>query len=60
MTDYASQVHTHPNNVVDLSHCTTHQSYYTCLSRSASAEGMIIAQGFDSKKIMGGASGYLR
>ncbi|TFK50563.1 hypothetical protein OE88DRAFT_1631374, partial [Heliocybe sulcata] len=60
MTDYASQGRTRPNNVVDLHNCSNHQSYYTCLSRSASAEGTIMIQGFDPNKIMGGASGYLR
>ncbi|KAH7909264.1 hypothetical protein BJ138DRAFT_1011149, partial [Hygrophoropsis aurantiaca] len=37
-----------------------HQSYYTCLSRSASAEGTVIMQAFDRRKITGGASGWLR
>lgn len=50
MTDYGAQGRTRPFNPVDLSQCTTHQSYYTCLSRSASAEGTIIVQGFDPKK----------
>jgi len=60
MTDYASQGRTRPQNPVDLNSCKTHQSYYTCLSRSATAEGTIIIQGFDPKLITGGASGYLR
>jgi len=60
MTDYSSQGRTRPDNVVDLHSCHTHQSYYTCLSRSASAEGTIIVQGFDPKVVTGGASGYLR
>ena len=60
MTDYSSQGRTRPDNVVDLNNCHSHQSYYTCLSRSASAEGTIIVQGFDPKVITGGASGYLR
>jgi hypothetical protein len=60
MTDYASQGRTRPDNVVDLNNCRTHMSYYTCLSRSASAAGTIIVQGFDPKVITGGASGYLR
>jgi hypothetical protein len=60
MTDYASQGRTRPDNVVDLSSCKNHQSYYTCLSRSATADGTIIVQGFDPKQITGGASGYLR
>ncbi|KAH7905265.1 hypothetical protein BJ138DRAFT_1017962 [Hygrophoropsis aurantiaca] len=60
MTDYASQGKTRPYNVVDLQHCNSHQSYYTCLSRSASAEGTVIMQSFDIRKITGGASGWLR
>lgn len=60
MTDYSSQGRTRPDNPVDLNSCRTHQSYYTCLSRSASAAGTIIVQGFDPKIITGGASGYLR
>ncbi|KAH7905818.1 hypothetical protein BJ138DRAFT_975675, partial [Hygrophoropsis aurantiaca] len=60
MTDYASQGKTCPFNVVDLQHCASHQSYYTCLSRSASAEGTVIMQNFDRRKITGGASGWLR
>ncbi|EPQ56051.1 hypothetical protein GLOTRDRAFT_41544, partial [Gloeophyllum trabeum ATCC 11539] len=60
MTDYASQGRTRPNNVVYLNNCSNHQSYYTCLSRSASAEGTIIVQGFDPSKMMEGAFGYLR
>jgi hypothetical protein len=51
MSDYASQGRTRPDNVVDLNNCKTHQSYYTVLSRSASAEGTIILQSFDSNKI---------
>jgi hypothetical protein len=60
MTDYASQGRTRPDNPVDLSNCKNHQSYYTCLSRSASAAGTIIIQGFNANKIVGGACGYLR
>ena len=60
MTDYSSQGRTRPDNPVDLHSCHTHQSYYTCLSRSASAAGTIIVQGFDPKVVTGGASGYLR
>ncbi|KAH7903740.1 hypothetical protein BJ138DRAFT_1020149 [Hygrophoropsis aurantiaca] len=60
MTDYASQGKTRPINVVDLQHCSNHQSYYTCLSRSASAAGTVIMQAFDRRKITGGASGWLR
>jgi hypothetical protein len=37
MTDYASQGRTRPDNLVDLNNCKNHQSYYTCLSRSATA-----------------------
>ena len=45
---------------IDLGLCYTHQSYYTCLSQSASADGTVIVQGFDSKKITGGLSGFMR
>jgi hypothetical protein len=60
MTDYASQGKTRPFNIVDLSHCRDHTSYYTCLSRSASSEGTVLIQGFDERKITGGTSGHLR
>ena len=59
MTDYGSQGKTHPNNVVDLNNLLIHQSYYTALSRSATAQGTIILQGFDPQKITGYASGAL-
>jgi hypothetical protein len=45
---------------VDLNNLLTHQSYYTALSRSATAQGTIILQGFDPHKITGYASGALR
>ena len=57
MTDFGSQGKTHPNNVVDLNNLLTHQYYYTALSRSATAQGTIILQGFDPHKITGHASG---
>ncbi|KAF8229200.1 hypothetical protein L208DRAFT_1287682, partial [Tricholoma matsutake] len=60
MTDYASQGKTRDINVVDLSSCRDHMSYYTCLSRGSTAEGTVIVQGFNPHKIMCGASGYLR
>ncbi|KAF8877981.1 hypothetical protein BD779DRAFT_1448108, partial [Infundibulicybe gibba] len=60
MTDYASQGKTRVQNVVDLNNSYLHQSYYTALSRSASAAGTVILQGFDAKKITGRASGALR
>ena len=60
MTDYSSQGKTRPNNVVDLGHCKNHQSYYTALSRSASAAGTVLVQAFAEKKITSGISGYLR
>src|SRR6266852_6818282 len=60
MTDYASQGKTRPDNVVELSHCRSHQSYYTALSRSATAAGTVIVQSFSTAPITGGASGYLR
>ena len=60
MTDYAAQGKTRPYNIVHLNSCRSHMSYYTALSRSASAAGTIIVQGFDPSKITRGCSGYLR
>jgi hypothetical protein len=60
MTDFSSQRRTYLNNPVDLNYCQSHQSYYTCLSRSADADGTIIVQNFDPGMITGGASGHLR
>ena len=47
MTDFASQGKTRPWNVCDLNNLRSHQSYYMALSRSATAEGTLILQGFD-------------
>jgi hypothetical protein len=60
MTDFASQGKTRPFNPVDLNNCRSHQAYYTALSRSSTADGTVILQGFDIKKITGKASGALR
>ena len=60
MTDYASQGKTRPDNVVDLSQCHSHQSYYTALSRSATAARTLILNTIHPSKITGGASGTLR
>ncbi|KAM6491248.1 hypothetical protein JOM56_013487, partial [Amanita muscaria] len=60
MTDYASQGKTRRFNIVDLNNSRSHQAYYTALSPSASATGTLILQGFNCKKITGGASGALR
>ncbi|KAF8218788.1 hypothetical protein L208DRAFT_1347285 [Tricholoma matsutake] len=57
MTDYASQGKTRPYNIND-NH--SHLSYYTTLSRSATAAGTLITQTFHPQKIKGGASGALR
>jgi hypothetical protein len=60
MTDYASQGKTRPYNVVDLSQARSHQSYYTALSRSATAAGTLILNSIHPSKITGGATGALR
>jgi hypothetical protein len=60
MTDYAAQGKTRPYNVVHLNSCHTHMSYYTCLSRSASAAGTIILQGFEPSIVTRGCAKYLR
>jgi uncharacterized protein DUF6570/helitron helicase-like protein/PIF1-like helicase len=60
MTDFGSQGKTRPYNVTYLNNLSSHQGYYTALSRSATASGTLILQGFDAKKITGGCSGALR
>jgi hypothetical protein len=60
MTDFASQGKTRPKNPVNLSHCRNFQSIYTCLSRSSSAAGTLIIQGFNSSKVTKGLPGHLR
>ena len=60
MTDFGSQGKTRLQNVSDPNNLRSHQSYYTALSRSATAEGTLILQGFDPKVITGGCSGALR
>jgi len=60
MTNFASQGKTRPKNPVDLNNLQTHQAYCTALSHSSSAGGTIILQGFDARKMTGGASGALR
>ena len=60
MTDYGGQGKSRLKNPVHLSSCHSHMSYYTCLSRSTSAAGTIIIQGFDPSVITRGCSGYLR
>src|SRR5258708_34722825 len=59
MTDYTSQGKTRPHNPVDLSNCRS-QSYYTALSRSATASGTVIVQSFSARPITCRASGHLR
>ncbi len=63
MTDYASQGKTRPYNVVDVAKCRSHQALYTCLSRSATAEGTLILQRWTqdiTDKVQGRASSALR
>ncbi|KAJ7187207.1 hypothetical protein C8R46DRAFT_880612, partial [Mycena filopes] len=60
MTDYTSQGKSRAQNPVELANCRNHLSYYVALSRGFTAEGTIIVQGFDAKKITGGMSGFLR
>src|SRR6202046_5333502 len=60
MTEYASQDKTRPFNPVDLSNHRNHQSYCTCLSRSATVAGTIIVQSFSPQMITFGATGYFR
>ncbi|KAF8973570.1 hypothetical protein BDZ97DRAFT_1648442 [Flammula alnicola] len=60
MTDYSSQGKTREYNVVHLAHCKSHMSYYTCLSRSSSAEGTVLLDQPDASKITSGIHGSLR
>ncbi|KAJ6548904.1 hypothetical protein B0H19DRAFT_952760, partial [Mycena capillaripes] len=60
MTDYTSQGKSRPKNPVELANCKDHRSYYVALSRGFTADGTVIVQGFNAKKITSGMSGYLR
>ncbi|KAJ3752321.1 hypothetical protein EV360DRAFT_55406 [Lentinula raphanica] len=60
MTAHASQGQSLYSNAVDLNTLTDHHAWYTALSRSRMADRTLILQGFDSSKIVGGASGALR
>ncbi|KAJ7733308.1 hypothetical protein B0H16DRAFT_1468145 [Mycena metata] len=60
MTDYTSQGRSRIENPVELANCKNHMSYYVALSRGVTAEGTVIVQGFDAKKITSGMSGFLR
>ena len=48
MTDYSLQGHTRPVNVIDLTGCNFHFSYYTCFSRSSTVDGTIVIEGINS------------
>ncbi|KAF8588933.1 hypothetical protein K439DRAFT_1645262 [Ramaria rubella] len=60
MTDYASQGRTRPNNVIDLTGCNSHYSYYTCFSRSSAVQGTVVIKGFNPEVVQGGAPGWMR
>jgi hypothetical protein len=60
MTAHASQGKTRPHNIAHLNSCRDHMAYYTALSRSASASGTIIIQGFSEHVITKPCSGWLR
>ncbi|KAF8576321.1 hypothetical protein K439DRAFT_1242878, partial [Ramaria rubella] len=60
MTDYASQGRTRPNNVIDLTGCNSHYSYYTCFSRSSTVQGTVVITGFNPEVVQGGSPGWMR
>lgn len=60
MTDFGAQGRTRPYNVSHLHSCHSHQSYYTCLSRSSTSDGTIILGDINENIIKGGLSGWLR
>lgn len=59
-TDYSSQGRTRLYNVVDLYSFDNHQAIYTALTRGTTYRGTLLVQGFDSRYMTGGISGYLR
>ncbi|EPS96741.1 hypothetical protein FOMPIDRAFT_1129763, partial [Fomitopsis schrenkii] len=59
MTDFGSQGRTRSYNPCHLTNCRTHQSLYTCLSRSSSYDGTLIIGSLDQSKITGGKIGSL-
>ena len=60
MTDFGAQGKTRPFNPCHLSNSRTHQSLYTCLSRSASLTGTLIMGSIDTAKMTGGCVASLR
>ncbi|KAJ7915338.1 hypothetical protein B0H13DRAFT_1610580 [Mycena leptocephala] len=60
MTDFTAQGKSREKNVVELSYCKGHRSYYVALSRGTSAAGTVILQDFDEKNITSGMHGHLR
>ncbi|KAF5320576.1 hypothetical protein D9758_018762 [Tetrapyrgos nigripes] len=54
MTDFASQGKTRDPNIVDIYNSRDFRAIYTALSRSSSADGTIILQGFNVNHITGG------
>ena len=60
ITDFCSQGCTRTRNVVHLPYSRTHQSIYTCLSRSSSLKDTIILDGFNASYMRCGASSMLR
>ena len=60
MTDFGAQGKTRPFNPCHLTNSRTHQSLYTCLSRSASLAGTLIMGSIDTAKITGGCAPSLR
>ena len=60
MTTHASQGQSLSPNAVNLNQCTSHQAFYTALSRSTTADSTIIINLFSSKHITGNASSALR
>ncbi|EPS97377.1 hypothetical protein FOMPIDRAFT_1128491 [Fomitopsis schrenkii] len=60
MTDFGSQGKTRTFNPCHVTNCRTHQSLYTCLSRSSSLHGTMIIGPLDRAKLTGGRIGFLR
>ncbi|THU79852.1 hypothetical protein K435DRAFT_696901, partial [Dendrothele bispora CBS 962.96] len=60
MTDYVAQGKTRSENIIHCAHLKNHHAYYTAFSRSSNADGIILLDDIDVRKIQKGISGFLR
>ncbi|KAF5343722.1 hypothetical protein D9758_016521 [Tetrapyrgos nigripes] len=60
ITDYVSQGKTRIHNLIHCKNLKNHHAYYTAFSRSSNADGIVLLDQIDPRKIDSGVSGYLR